>query len=235
MKEFRTSSISGSRMRKRRVNHSLPSRIAIQLPCFLALFVLLKIISPSFHHQLMIEFRRSRYRGALRPVRPETLRRHLSMVLPLSKFCRGSTVQICNFTKLAGNLCPSASAADLRGRQEVNRVHDRHGLHAILWAEIDCLDAIHYQSDEVRCIHVSRLQLAHRYSAIRLNRQLQHHLALQGRIAAQFPVVIPVESRLVTVEHNLYFFIGAGSSWPTVRFGTVAAAADSRDRAGRAG
>src|SRR6185437_6131282 len=234
MKEFRTSSISGSRMRKRRVNHSLPSRIAIQLPCFLALFVLLKIISPSFHHQLMIEFRRSRYRGALRPVRPETLRRHLSMVLPLSKFCRGSTFLDSQLHSACWQSLPLRPPASRR-RQEVNRVHDRHGLHAILWAKIDCLDAVYYQSDEVRCIHVSRLQLAHRHGAVRLNRQLQHHLALQGRIAAQFPVVIPVESRLITVEHNLYFFIGAGSSWPTVRFGTVAAAADSRDRAGRAG
>src|SRR5262249_4216370 len=62
--------------------------------------------------------------------------------------------------------------------------------------------------------------------------QAQHHLALQGRIAAQFPVVIPVESRLVTIEHNLYFFVGAGRPQPAARLGSVAA--DRRDRAGRA-
>jgi len=35
----------------------------------------------------------------LAPVRPVTLRRHLSMVLPLSKLRRGSTDQICSFSK----------------------------------------------------------------------------------------------------------------------------------------
>jgi hypothetical protein len=38
---------------------------------------------------------RSRYRGAREPVRPETLRRHLSVVLPLSKSRRAEDASLC--------------------------------------------------------------------------------------------------------------------------------------------
>jgi len=98
----------------------------------------------------------------LAPVRPVTLRRHLSMVLPLSKLRRGSTNQICSFSKTSQpfmpfGLRPPASSR----RQKINRVRDRYGLYPILRAEIDRLDAIHYLSNEIRRIHVSRLQLAH--------------------------------------------------------------------------
>src|SRR6266567_3869504 len=73
------------------------SRILIQLPCGLALFVSLEVIYAlvpltkrfaaigTEAATLWAGFRRSRRHGALRPVRPVTLRRHLSMALPLSK------------------------------------------------------------------------------------------------------------------------------------------------------
>src|SRR5689334_4792561 len=163
-------------------------------------------------------------------VRPVTLHRHLSMVcaFKLSWRVRGSTDQIRSVIKT-----PGYSPASGR-RQEIDRVHDGHCLNAILRAKIDCLDAVHYLSNEIRRIHVSRLQLAHRHGSVRLDRQAQHHLALQGRIAAQGPVVIPVESRFVTIENNLYFFVGAGSSQSAARFGSVGATADRCNRAGRA-
>ena len=95
------------------------------------------------------------------PVRPVTLRRHLSMALPLSKSRRNQLIRFAASPNLltirAIPLRPPAS----RRRQEVDRVHDRHGLDAFLRAEIDCLDAAHDLSGEIRRIHVSRLQLAH--------------------------------------------------------------------------
>jgi hypothetical protein len=48
-----------------------------------------------------------------------------------------------------------------RRRQEIDWVHDCHGLHAILRTEIDGLNPAHHLSGEIRRIHVSRLQLAH--------------------------------------------------------------------------
>src|SRR5262249_53069396 len=123
-------------------------------------------------------------------------------------FVEGQRIRFATSLNLLASL-PFSSAAELRGRQEVYRVHDRYGLDAILRSEIDRLDAIHYLSNKIRRIHVSRLHLAHRPRAVWLDRQTQHHLALQGWIAAEFPVVIPVESRLVTIKHNLYFFVGA--------------------------
>jgi hypothetical protein len=98
----------------------------------------------------------------LAPVRPVTLRRHLSMVLPLSKLRRGSTDQIRSFSKTSWPSVPFGLRSPAsRRRQKIYRVHNRHGLHAFLRAEIDRLDAVHYLSDEIRRIHVSRLQLAH--------------------------------------------------------------------------
>jgi hypothetical protein len=79
----------------------------------------------------------------LAPVRPVTLRRHLSMVLPLSKLRRGSTNQTCSFSKTSW---PSIRPASRR-RQEINRVRDCHSLHSCLRAEIDRLDAVHYLSN----------------------------------------------------------------------------------------
>ena len=52
-------------------------------------------------------------------------------------------------------------------------------------------------------------------------------------VVAQLPVVQPVERRLVAVEHDLYFFVGAGRPRPAARLRPVAAA-DRGDRAGRA-
>src|SRR5438270_8328810 len=158
------------------------------------------------------------------------------MGLPFSKLRRGSTDETCSFSKTSWSsvLSMLLSPASSR-RQEIYRVRDRHGLYACLRAEIDCLDAVHNLSDEVRRIHVSRLQLAHRHRAVRLNGQAQHHLALQCRIDAQCPVVVPVESRFITIEDDLNFFISAGSPWAAVGLGSAVAAADPRDGTFRAG
>src|SRR6185369_8205413 len=67
-----------------------------------------------------------------------------------------------------------------------------------------------------------------------LNRQAQHHFALQCRIDAQCPVVIAVESRLVTIEHDLNFFVGARSFRAAVGFGPAVTAANPRDGTFRA-
>src|SRR6267142_2521855 len=116
-----------------------------------------------------------------------------------------------------------------RRRKKVNRVHDRHGRY-ILRAEIDRPDAANDLRGEIRRIHVSRLQRAHRHAAVRLDRQAQNHLAFQGWIIAQLPVVQPVERRLVAIEHDLYFFVGAGRTRPAARLRSVGAG-DRRDRA----
>src|SRR5262249_7693613 len=110
-----------------------------------------------------------------------------------------------------------------RRRQEVDRVHDRHGLH-FLRAEIHLPDAAYNLSGEVRRIHVGRLQLAHRHTAVRFDREAQHHLAFQGRVVAQFPVVQPVERRLVAIKDDLYFFVGAGRPRSAARLRPVFAA-----------
>src|SRR5438445_10533721 len=97
-------------------------------------------------------------------------------------------------------------------------------------ADIDRPDAANDLRGEIRRIHVSRLQHAHRYAAVRLDRQAQNHLALQGWVIAQLPVVQPVERRLVAVEHDLYFFVGAGRPRPAARLRSVGAG-DRGDRA----
>src|SRR5207302_11059130 len=116
-----------------------------------------------------------------------------------------------------------------RRRKEVDRVHDRHGRY-ILRAEIDRPDAANHLRGEIRRIHVSRLQHAHRHAAVRLDRQAQNHLAFQCWVIAELPVVQPVERRLVAIEHDLYFFVGAGSTWPAACFRSV----DTGDRGDRA-
>src|SRR5207245_5962784 len=83
---------------------------------------------------------------------------------------------------------------------------------------------------EIRRIHVSRLQRAHRHAAVRLDRQAQHHLTFQGWVIAQLPVVQPVERRLVAIEHDLYFFVGAGRTWPAACLRSLGAG-DRGDRA----
>src|SRR5437667_6911927 len=115
-------------------------------------------------------------------------------------------------------------------RQEVDRVHDRHGRHTILRAQIDRPDAANDLRGEIRRIHVSRLQRAHRHAAVRFDRQAQNHLAFQGWVIAQLPVVQPVERRLVAVEHDLYFFVGACRTWPAACLRSVGAG-DRGDRA----
>src|SRR5579864_8579852 len=116
-----------------------------------------------------------------------------------------------------------------RRRQEVDRVHDRHGRY-ILRAEIDRLDAANNLRGKIRRIHVSRLQHAHRYAAVRLDRQTQNHLAFQGWVIAQLSVVQPVERRLVAIEHDLYFLVGAGRAWSAACFRSVGTG-DRSDRA----
>src|SRR4029077_9669262 len=66
--------------------------------------------------------------------------------------------------------------------------------------------------------------------AVRLDRQAQNHLAFQSWVIAQLPVVQPVERRLVAIEHDLDFFVGAGSTRPAACFRSVGAG-DGGDRA----
>src|SRR5258705_11987850 len=108
-----------------------------------------------------------------------------------------------------------------RRRKEVDRVHDRHGRYTILRTEIDRPYAANDLRREIRRIHVSRLQRAHRHAAVWLDRQAQNHLAFQGWVIAQLPVVQPVERRLVAIEHDLYFFIGASRPWPAAGLRSV--------------
>src|SRR5438445_11136096 len=119
-----------------------------------------------------------------------------------------------------------------RRRKEVDRVHDRHGRY-ILRAEIDRPDASNHLRGEFRRIHVSRLQHAHRHAAVRLDRQAQNHLAFQCWVIAELPVVQPVERRLVAIEHDLYFLVGARRTWPAACLRSVGAG-DRCDRADRA-
>src|SRR5260370_488179 len=97
-------------------------------------------------------------------------------------------------------------------------------------AEIDRPDAANHLRGEIRRIHVSRLQRAHRHVAVRLDRQAQNHLAFQGWVITQLPVVQPVERRLVAIEHDLYFFVGAGRTWPAACLRSLGAG-DRGDRA----
>src|SRR5713101_2698527 len=219
------------------------SRILIQLPCGRALLVSLVVIyAPRRHCQAKSPqgdrgsprwwtgFRRSRRRRVTGPLRPVTLRRHLSMALPLSKSRSNLTDQIRSFSKPPGGRAILLRQHASRRGQEVDRVHDRHSLHALLRTEIDRPDATNDLRGEIRRIHVSRLQRAHRHAAVGLDRQAQNHLAFQGWVIAQLPVVQPVERRLVAIEHNLYFFVGAGRTLPAACLRPVGAG----DRGNRA-
>src|SRR5262245_18920553 len=74
------------------------------------------------------------------PIRPVTLRRHLSMALPLSK---SRSHQIRSLEDPPGRpIAALQRPASLR-RQEVDWVRDRQGLHALLGAEVDRLDDAH--------------------------------------------------------------------------------------------
>src|SRR5215831_21044449 len=115
-----------------------------------------------------------------------------------------------------------------RRRQKVDRVYDRHGRY-FFRAEIDRPDSANDLRGEIRRIHVSRLERAHRHAAVRLDRQAQNHLAFQGWVIAQLPVVQSIERRLVAVEHDLYFFVGAGRTWPAACLRSVGAG-DRADR-----
>src|SRR5713226_6364215 len=152
------------------------------------------------------------------------------MALPLSKSRRNLTDQIRSFSKPPGVCAIPLRPPASRRRQEVDRVHDRHGRYTIFRAEIDCPDAANDLRGEIRRIHVSRLQRAHRHAAVRLDRQAQNHLAFQGWVIAQLPVVQPVERRLVAIEHDLYFFVGASRTWPAACLRSVGAS-DRGDRA----
>src|SRR5512146_1722664 len=118
----------------------------------------------------------------------------------------------------------------LRRRQEVDRVNDGYSRHSVLGAEIHGLDALHHLIDEIRRFHVRRLQRAHRYAAVGLDRQPHYHLPLQRGVVPQLSVVQPVERRLVAVEDDLYFFVGSGRTGAGTRLGPVTAA-DGGDRA----
>src|SRR5712692_11727472 len=143
------------------------------------------------------------------------------MALPLSKSRRNLTDQIRSFSKPPGvRAIPLRPPASSR-RQEVDRVHSRHGRYTIFRAEIDRPDAANHLRGEIRRIHVSRLKHAYRHAAVRLDRQAQNHLAFQSWVIAQLPVVQPVERRLVAIEHDLYFFVGAGRTRPAPRLRSV--------------
>src|SRR6266850_437492 len=77
------------------------------------------------------------------PVRPVTLRRHLSMALPLSESRRDQVIRFAVPPNLLGiRAIPLRLPASHR-RQKVDRVHNRQGLHALLRAEIDRPDPGH--------------------------------------------------------------------------------------------
>src|SRR6267143_1082588 len=202
MRGFRTSSISGSHRRKRRLRRSLSSRILIQLPRGLTLFVSVEII----HALVPLTKRFHRDRGSPRrgldsggpavvgppgPIRPVTLRRHLSVALPLSKSRRNLTDQIRSFSKPPSFCAIPFQPPASRRWQEVNRVHDGHSRY-LLRTEIDRPDA-------------------------------HNHLSFQGWVIAKLPVVQPVERRLVAIKDDLYFFVGAGRTWPAACFRSVGA------------
>src|SRR5216683_348203 len=135
------------------------SRILIQLPRGLALFVSLEVI----YALVPLTKRFHQDRGSPRcgldsggpavvgppPVRPVTLRRHLSNGFAFVKIASNLIDQIRRFSKPPGvraiPLRPPAS----RRRQEVDRVHDRHGLHALLRTEIDRPDAANHLRGEI--------------------------------------------------------------------------------------
>src|SRR6516162_826384 len=148
------------------------------------------------------------------------------VALPLSKSCRKLTQFFQTSCVRVIQFRPAAS----RRRQEVDRVHDGHGRYTILCAEIDHADAVNDLRGEIRRIHVGRLQRAHRHAAVRLDCQAQNHLAFESWVIAQLPVVQPVERCFVAIEHDLYFFVGAGRTWPTACFWSVGAG-DRGDRA----
>src|SRR4029077_19647478 len=52
----------------------------------------------------------------------------------------------------------------------------------------------------------------------------------QGWVITQLPVVQPVKRRFVAIEYDLYFFVGAGRTWPAASFRSVGAG-DRGDRA----
>src|SRR5229473_1832661 len=216
------------------------SRILIQLPRGLALFVSLEVI----YALVPLTKRFHRDRGSPRcgldsggpavvgplPVRPVTLRSHLSNGFAFVKIASNLTDQIRCFSKPPGVRAIPLRPPTSRRRQEVDRVHDRHGRHTIFRAEIDRPDAANHLCGEIRGTHVSRLQHAHRHAAVRLDRQTQNHLAFQGWVIAQLPVVQPVERRLVAIEHDLYFLVGAGRTWSAACLRSVGTS-DRSDRA----
>src|SRR5437899_3153320 len=160
--------------------------------------------------------------GPPRPIRPVTLRRHLSNGFAFVKIASNLTNQIRSLSKPPGFCVIPHRPPDSRRRQKVDRLHARHGRY-FLRAEIDRSNPANDLRREIRRIHVSRLQHAHRHAAVRLNRQAQNHLAFQGWVIAQLPVVQPVERRLVAIEHDLYFLVGAGRTWPAACLRSIGA------------
>src|SRR5215469_8940138 len=148
------------------------------------------------------------------------------MALPLSESLLKLTDQITANPLICIPLLQPSSCR----WQEVDRVHDRHGRHTILRAEIDRPGAANDLRGEIRRIHVSRLQHAHGHAAVRLDRQAQNHLAFQSWVIAQFPVVQPIERSLVAIEHDLYLFVRSGRTWPAASFRSVCGG-DRGDRA----
>src|SRR5215470_12517712 len=148
------------------------------------------------------------------------------MALPLSESLLKLTDQITANPLICIPLLQPSSCR----WQEVDRVHDRHGRHTILRAEIDRPGAANDLRGEIRRIHVSRLQHAHGHAAVRFDRQAQNHLAFQSWVIAQFPVVQPIERSLVAVEHDLYLFVRAGRTWPAACLRSVCGG-DPGDRA----
>ena len=72
-----------------------------------------------------------------------------------------------------------------------------------------------------------------RHAAVGFDRQPQDHLALQRRIVAQLAVVEAIQRRLVAIEHDLNFFVGARERLAPSRR-AVDRYRRSRDRARRA-
>ena len=91
------------------------------------------------------------------PVRPVTLRRHLSMALPLSKSRRVLCRQLRSSTLLCSMPFVPEPRRHAAGRKSIG-YRIVIGCH-VLRAEVDRRDAVHDLGGELRRIHVGRLQL----------------------------------------------------------------------------
>ena len=163
------------------------------------------------------------------PVRPVTLRRHLSMALPLSESLGRSRSSRRRSWMVGRRLLAGRSA----GRQEVDRIDDRDRRNSFLGTEVEGLHPRDDAACELRRLHVGGFDLAERDRSIRLDRHAKDDLPAKGRVASECAVVESIERGLVPVEDDLDLFVGAGRRRAAPGEGTIPVAAPGADRAGR--